>query len=481
MFGRDSARRRRIGFLVLPLGLLLLALLPFLQVGFMFLGRQLSPGESVAPAQAAWPVGGEVVSSLTPTLRWPALGGQPYEVGLFLEEDDGAITPVFAALTEARRLEVPAGVLAPDRHYLWLASAVDGGVADSHTGRFATATRAGTGDLTVSPAVCFLNPDTLLEGIDLEVTVPDGVVVEVILPDLLTAAGARRTVMEGSFRLPVRPTLALSTLVPDIGGAEEDLAAITVRTDEETVVVPVRFDASAQGRFLRAAVSGFDPLLDTPAFANFAEGLLARMTQGTCLGMVLAARQSFESCGECGQRGPCWCPRLRLRSMLDPDGVKEEMNFLHLANLNPGNWSAAVASALTSASQHDVAAELLTGLHRGGPVPLAILEERTAGEGPGMGHAVLAYAVHEFEDLYLVYLYDPDRVLRQGEPLRSFMVLSRKPGLAGRVLFATASGLEAVEVHVLPDSRLLTDVPRELSRTLSSLDIRLSREWMDGR
>jgi hypothetical protein len=472
MFTRTKRLRTRL--LLLLLAVVAFVAFPFVQVGFMLMGHQLSPDRVQEPVRTVWPVEGEQISTLTPTIRWPATEASGWEVTLY-KVDSGRALPVLMANLSSGKLAVPPATLDDDAGYSWAAVPSDGAQVASHAGSFRTATRNRQGPLAVSPSVYTVSPATFRHGIQLDVTAPHDMTVEVLLPDVLTAGGSRRVVMTGSFRLPVRPSLEISQLETATVMDLDALATITIRTEEYEVSVPVRFDVSEQGHFIRAVRSGFNPLLDTPAFANFADGLLAKVTRGTCLGMVLAARQSFARCNACESAGNCWCPRLRLRSLIQGEEVKEEMNFLHLANFNPGNWSTAVSSALTDESQPDVADEVLSSLRGGIPVPLAILERRGPAQGPGLGHAVLAYAAHEFEDHHIFFVYDPDRTHLNGDAQRSFVLIPKTEQGSADVIFRGVGGEEHVEVYTLPDSAILDTLSPRLAGLFTSVDRQLAR------
>jgi hypothetical protein len=464
----------RTSFLLLLLAVIGFVAFPFVQVGIMLMGHQLSPAHEVESVRTVWPVDGEQLSTLTPTIRWPSAEATSWSVTLH-KVDTEQKSPVLTAELSSGKLAVPPATLDDDAVYTWAAVPSDGAQVASHAGSFRTSTRSRQGPLAVSPSVYTVSPATFRHGLQFDVTAPDGMTVEVLLPDVLTAGGSRRVVMTGSFRLPVRPALEISQLETSEVLGLDGLATISFLADEFEVSVPVRFDVSEQGHFIRAVKSGFDPVLDTPAFANFADGLLAKVTRGTCLGMVLAARQSFAHCNACEKAGDCWRPRLRLRSLLEGDIVKEEMNFLHLANLNPGNWSTAVSSALTDESQPDVASEVLVNLRAGVPVPLAILERRGPAQGPGLGHAVLAYAAHEFEDHHIIFVYDPDRTHRKGDAQRSFVLVPKAEQGRPDVIFRGVGGEEHVEVYTLPDSAILDTLSPRLAGLFTSVDRQLAR------
>lgn len=467
-------RRARTFLLLLLLMVVAFVVSPFIQVGFMLMGHQLSPGRSAEPTRAVWPVDNERISTLTPTIRWPSTTGGSWSVTLY-REGSNELSRVLSASLTSSRLAVPFETLEDDTEYSWQAVLMDGTQVASHYGSFHTATRSRQGPLAVSPSVYTVSPTTFRNGLLLDVTAPDDATVEVLLPDILTAGGSRRVVMVGSFRLPVRPSLTISNIATAAALDRDQLATITIQGAGHSMQIPVRFDVSEQGHFIRSVRSGFNPVLDTPAFANFADGTLARVTRGTCLGMVLSARQSFLRCADCPDGADCWCPRLRLRSLVDGPGVREEMNFLHLANLNPGNWSTAVSSALTDESQPDVVGEVLTSLQRGSPVPLAILEHRGPTQRPALGHAVLAYAAHEFEDHFLLFVYDPDRTHQRGDAQRSIVLVPKVARGGANVIFVGTSGEEHVEIYTLPESALLDSLSPRLAGLFTSLDRQLAR------
>ncbi len=467
-------RSPRAILLLLLLAVVAFVAFPFIQVGFMLMGRQLSPAPAVEHLHTVWPINGEQLSTLTPTIRWPAAAAADWDVTLY-KVDSGQRLEVLTARLASGKLMLPPSTLDDDSGYSWAAVPSDGRQVASHEGSFRTATRTRQGPLAVSPSVYTVSPATFRNGVQLDVTAPDGATVEVHLPAILTAGGSRRVVMTGGFRLPIRPSLAISQLETSTVLGLGELATITIRSGRFEVAVPVRFDVSEQGSFVGAVRSGFDPLLDTPAFANFADGLLAKVTRGTCLGMVLSAQQSFSHCNACEKSGDCWCPRLRLRSLVEGEAVREEMNFLHLANLNPGNWSTAVSSTLTDESQPDVASEVLSRLHGGVPVPLAILERRGPAEGPGLGHAVLAYAAHEFEDHHIFFVYDPDRTHRRGDAQRSFILVPKAERGASDVIFRGVGGEEHVEIYTLPDSTILDTLSPRLAGLFTTVDRQLAR------
>jgi hypothetical protein len=463
----------RSGSLVLLLLLALFATLPLVKVGFILLGHRLSPQQRTTPPHSIWPSHETRISTLTPTIRWPAREATRYEVTLSSGDERGRI--IHRASSDDGRLPIPVGLLADDQSYSWRATPTGTPDGLAFAGDFRTGTRVRRGQLVVSPSVYNISLQAYREGIKMDIDAPREALVELVLPGVLTAGGTRLVAMTGGFQLVVRPALELAMLSPEALSSSSLLGEIVVRSETDEVRVPVRFDVSDQGRFLRSVVSGFDPLLDTPAFANFAQGVLATVTRGTCLGMVLAAQQSYLGCRECAEKRDCWCPRLRLRSLMNPEMVKEEMNFLHLANFSPLNWSTAVTSTLTEASQPEVVGHILGRLRDRHPVALALLDHAVESGGPALGHAVLAYAAHEFEDHTIFFVFDPDRVATSGDPLRSFIVVPRASSPGAPMHFQSVGGEERVEVHALPDANLLTSLTPRLAGVFSTVDRELVR------
>ena len=474
---RTPSHRARIGVVVGLLFLLFLAL-PFFRIGFSFIGRSISPGSrGEGTTIMPWPVRSEVVATLTPTLRWPAIPGSGYLLTVF--EEPGTIVPpaaIFTSVSTINRLTIPEQILIADRSYRWQVESSSGAGQTIQEGCFTTASQVRDSGLLVTPAVYPINFNTLRHGLRLDITVVRNQEIEVVLPAILTAGGARHIRMNGSFELPVFPAENLVRMpVPDGGTSLHDPGQIIIRTADAEVAIPVRFDGSSLGGLLRTVKTGFDPLLDTPNFSNFVDGLLASVTQGTCLGMVLLARQAFVDSTHCRNSLNHWCPRLRLQSILEAHRLKQEMNFLHLANLDPQNWSVAVPALMTDDGQYQLAAELLGSLSVGMPVPVALISPRRQGTESGeAGHAILVYAVHEFEDFYIFWVYDPDHISFPGDPIRNYLAISKTGEPAGQVRYTGPDKLDGVEAYVLPEFGTLSRLSPVVAHTFSALDTTLA-------
>jgi hypothetical protein len=427
-----------------------------------------------------WPASGEVLGTLTPTLRWPATGQAEYEVTLMAVSPADGERTVSTFLTSENRLAVPEGTLVPDGAYRWFVSPLGEGEARwLFEGRFSTTTSIAASGLQVSPAVIEIDLAMLQGGKALRVQAPESMDVEIELPPYLTAGGSGRIVGSGTFSVRLELSARYPETLPAAGEGSSLPGEITIRAGQSVLLVPVVIDVSSLGELVRSARSGFDPVLDTPAFANFAEGLLARFTRGTCLGMVLAAESNYLRCAASAACPDCSCRRLRLRSLLAPGEVMNEMNFLHLANLDPQNWSLAVSSLVDSEGQNRAVGDVMGRLAEGRPVPLAILESSAgslSGERGNLGHAVLAYAAHEFEDVSVIYLYDPDSVAAPRKPLGMFLAAMKRGPWAGKVLRPGRETLEPTEVFVLPKSRVLSILSPVVAQPYSSLDGTLVRE-----
>jgi len=473
MLGRVLMSKKLLWVVALGAPALFLVILPALKAGMILLGHALSPAGPDAVAFAVSPGHGEVVGTLTPTLRWPPTGAEMYQVEV-VEDAGKDNVPVCSFQSALSSVRVPDGILEPERVYLWSVSAQGQEAGPVYTGRFSTATRVCSGRLCASPAAFPLSQDTLVGGATLAVTVPAGQPVVVELPESLTAAGRDRIAVSGSFSVLVRPSTRFG-LSPNqwrpVDGDE-----IRVRGGNDAVRIPLSVDASSLGAHVRTVASGFDPVADTPAFTNFASGMLANLTRGTCLGMVLAARRHFSQCRECMNKDTCACFRMRLQSLLDSESLRKEMNYLHLANLDPQNWSSALVSVVGSGSRRNVVGGVLAELRAGRPVPLALVAPGTgaAAAGKNIGHAVLAYVVHEFEDSFVLQVYDPDDEYVAGGALSSFLVARRTSGDTAQFLYGSASGWQAVDVFPLPDNALLEALAPYVSSPYSSLDSRLA-------
>jgi len=456
--------------------------LPLLNIGFAFLGKAISPLPRGTSTFSVWPSQGEVVGTLTPTLRWPGAGGGDYEISLYLATESQNVDRFSTLQVGRNRVTIPRGLLLEDQTYFWSVASVAGDSLEPlYSGSFSTTTSVKEEGFLVTPAAYHVNLHTLQQGIDFTFEGEEGALVEVFLPPVLSAGGADKISGTAPLTLNVRPSVKFSAA--SVGGpASGDLGRIEVRMAGARASLPVIVDVSSVGMLLRNVHSGFDPVLDTPVFPNFAEGVLATITNGTCLGMVLAAQAAYDACRECDGKSGCRCGRLRLRSMLEEEEVRQEMNFLHLANLDPQNWSLAVSSLVSRSGQFGIAAELLGSLREGRPVPVAVVSATTDGEpdASSMGHAVLVFSAHEFDDLYVFYVYDPDEVYRPRAPLASFLAVARNGSDTGRVLFFSRDGLREVEAYALPEPGVLTTLSPTVYHTFSSLDVRLATRLRTG-
>jgi len=461
--------------------LLALALLPpLLPLDLRLLGAGAgTDGPTASNPARPWPSNGEVVADLTPTLRWPST--EPgWTVHLFEERRNRQWVWVASIPAGEGRLELPEGLLEPDATYLWsVAAGVGDLVPVAFSGHFSTRQRVVSGPLSVAPAAFRIGLDTLLSGQELNVEAPAGGQVQVVLPEVLTIGGQRKLLVSGGFTARVEVSVRFSTV--DAGMLTQGLGAIEVRLGAHQVFIPVEMDVSRLGMPEEVVQSGFDPVMDTPGFANFTRGTLSQLTRGTCLGMVLSAREQFRECVSCTRRPDCLCLRMRLKSLLQEERVREQMDFLHLANLEPRNWSIAVSTLSGGAEEPRLEARLMKRLGLGDPVPVAMLA--TTPTDPtqpetALGHAVLAYGAILFTDTIVVFTYDPDDVPGADQPLTSFLWSSRREDLGFRR--PEAGGSVPVLAHLLPDTPLLVALPEGLTRTVAALDAELARR-MEGK
>lgn len=476
MWGRGRLKRKWLLWLAAIL-LLLVVITPFVKLGFIFLGRALSPAAMQETWYSSWPSNGEVVGTLAPTLRWPGRQEAQYVVDIY-EVKEGDIRWTNSLASTRPQLALPAGLLSADEEYYWSVSADLGGALEPlYAGRFSTATRLENTGITVAPATYRINVDSLLNGLELVVDSDGSDDVNIILPPGLTAAGKRKISGTGSFSVRVRPSTHFYCLKPDPEQPTR-LGEIEVHFGDSLLTVPIAVDVSNMGQLTRVTDTRFDPELDTPAFSNFADGLLAKLTNGTCLGMVLAVKEDFERRKSCRQDPALSCMPLRVRSLLQPEQLKRRMNYLHLANLDPQNWSLALTSVVGEDSQYGVRNELLTDLLDGNPVPVAVIssQDKAPDRSDVMGHAVLVYAAHAFDDYLLFHIYDPDVVHNKDGVNESFLVVKRDGSWHSRVLYASRDGLERVEIFKVPEPSIVKLLTPIASDAYSALDRGLAEQ-----
>ncbi|MBM4356390.1 MAG: hypothetical protein FJ109_21785 [Deltaproteobacteria bacterium] len=424
--------------------------------------------------QRPWPSNGEPVADLTPTLRWPS-DETGWEVRIYRERSDHQWVWVAAVPAEAGRFEVPPGVLEPDSTYLWTVG--DGGIdlgSVAFSGHFSTRQRVRSGPLSVAPAAFRIGIETLLVGQELDVDAPADAQVQVVLPDVLTVGGQRKLLVSGSFTARVEVSNRFSTV--DEARLAGGLGSIEIRLGSHQVRVPVELDVSRLGMPERVVQTGFDPVMDTPGFANYTQGTLSQLTRGTCLGMVLAVREQFRECVRCTRQPDCLCMRMRLRSLVQETRVREQMSFLHLANLEPRNWSVAVSTLSGAPDGERLARRLMDRLGKRDPVPVAIVStERPDPARPeaSLGHAVLAYGAIVLTDTVVVFTYDPDDVPAGDQPIRGILWSSRQGDL--RFRRSDGGGSSPVRAYLLPETPLLTELPEGLTRTVVAMDEELAR------
>ena len=470
MIGRAQLKRRWLIWLAAAV-LVAVVAVPFVRLGFVFLGRALSPSAPPDTYYSSWPANGEVVGTLTPTLRWPSTDTSGYVVDIY-ELDDGDIRWANSLATVSDQLAIPDGLLEGDHEYYWSVSADrPDGLEPLYAGRFSTAMRVQVPGITVAPAVFRVNVDSLLNGLELVVETDGSSDVQLILPEGLTASGKSKVSGVGSFSVRVRPSVQFF----EMQASADDptlLEQIVIRFGEAKLDIPVRVDVSNVGQLQRVVKTRFEPALDTPAFANFADGLLAKITRGTCLGMVLSVNETFLRRVSCQDDPTLSCMPMRIRSLVNPEAEKKRMSYLHLANLDPQNWSLALTSVVGEDSQYGVWNELLADLTKGAPVVVAVISpaEQAKEAADNMGHAVLVYAAHVFDDYLIFHIYDPDMIYRKGAVNETFLVVKRDGSWHGSVLYASSDGLDRVEIFKVPEPSIVKLLSPLASAPYTALD-----------
>jgi hypothetical protein len=451
--------------------LLVLTLLPpFLELDQRLLGAGAPAEQAVVQGPLKpWPIDGEAVADLTPTLRWPSV--EPgWTVHIYQQRVDGQLVWVASIPADPGRLEVPPGVLEADAAYVWtvMAGATEPSPV-AFSGNFTTRQRLVAGPLSVAPAVFRIGLETLLSGQEIDVEAPAGAPVEMQLPEVLTLGGQSKLMVTGGFSARVQVSVRFSQV--DADALARGLGHIRLRLGAHVVSVPVELDVSRLGMPEEVVQTGFDPVMDTPGFSNFTGGTLSQLTRGTCLGMVLASRQKFRECVQCSRLQDCLCMRMRLESLVGEERVRERMSFLHLANLEPRNWSIAVTTLSGTEGRGNLTSRLLERLRSGDPVPVAMLSAARvdpARPESNLGHAVLAYGAILFTDTVVIFTYDPDEIPGGDRPLTAFLWGKRKGD--SRFRRADAGGSVPIQAHLLPDTPLLAGLPEGLTRTVAALD-----------
>jgi len=378
------------------------------------------------------------------------------------------------------RMPIPEGLLEADRVYYWSVSAdLNGEPSAVYAGRFSTATRLCDDVACVAPASLLLGPESLLNGAVIKVSVAVGHTATVLLPRTLTADGADGITVSGQTAIVVKPSTRFGFEARSGHAASSSAGEIRVRHDRGELRVAVAADPSKLGAYVKAVKSGFDPVADTPIFTNFAGGVLSGITKGTCLGMVLAVKSHYMDCATCSGRAICSCMRLRLRSLVEPDSLRSEMNYMHLANLDPQNWSVALASVVGAGDGIDVVAEIVEELKEGAPVVVALVSPGRGGRDGNaaqLGHAVLVYEALEFEDYYLFQAYDPDDAYETGSAQRAFLLARKGSAGAARFQYGGTGAFVPVDVFTVSGSHLLSALAPIISDTYSELDGELAEK-----
>ena len=306
-----------------------------------------------------------VVLTLEPTFQWPG-GNGPW---LFSLEEEGAKGEGgFEKRTESNRLILPEGVLRPDRAYRWRVVTLDrsGEEEDEVVVRRlrtqkAAVSRGGEGDLWVYPSQYVLRRRHFYSPLALEVRFPGGYHIE--LPDELVFMDGRRGIdAHGSavFSLQFAPSMA--------GNEVAEWGEVIVSAPGEELTIPLSLDPVDLGELLETGDPGFWLYEDTPAFSNFEESVLARLTQGTCVGIAMTVKLFFERArygGGVGEVADNFGPVAILKALvlgrpLVFEGVgsfrelsqrragllRDIMSQLHLENLNPLNARSTMAEVL---------------------------------------------------------------------------------------------------------------------------------------
>ena len=441
------ARSRR-WLVVLPVVLVLLAAAGLaLFEGYVILFKE--PDE--APVAQHYPPDRAVVATSRLRLEWPAEEGTGRWEVRVARESGGA---TYAAEVSQEFVELPFGVLKPGESYRWSLHRVSFlGLAEEEPvwqARFSTAAAAAAGSgsntLTVFPARLLLGVREIAGGAAIEVTHASRAVIR--LPDALVFSDGSRTA-EGTGAWAAYPLVDLARAATD----PEMWGEVTVEGDGVTLRIPVGPDEKTLGAFQEGVSTRFDPYRDTPAWANFTAGGLSELTQGTCLGIVLAVKLFWEQV-EYGERPGVDATQLTpagvlesilsgrplvfrtslsFRDLADKQEqlLTEVMSLLHFENLNPENWTATVRAILGD-SEDDFVAGVWRDLTDGNLAVAAgfRLRKKVAKAGGDLrsfavldsGHAFLAYRGWRFADTTLLAVYDPNLEYSGTRPMTTVLI-----------------------------------------------------------
>jgi len=436
----------KIGLAAL-LTILILAVL-FLLYVFLFKVPDQSVEEHIYPPH------GSLVQKRMEEFRWPDDGTTEWEFRIA----DGHGKVLFFTRIRTNRVTLPYTLLEPGTYYSWELFRIDeDGDADIDPvidNRFRTARNATMATfwrpLHVFPDRVTIRPVEMIFGITVEISHqgPFSIMLpnELVFPD-----GEKAYESSGTVLLHLRWDFAHAA------GRPEQWGKIVIRAGGAPKAIPV-VPVMEQGcAFVREANLGFDPYTDTPSFANFSRSLFSRLTEGTCVGIVLVVKLFFERVAFGPGSGPradrlssiklveamLTNRRLVVTSTADfrdlsdkrSDLIMDLMSELHYENLNPTNVTETIKAVLfenwaerTEQALWNLLAEGRLALVAGFRLRRKVLKtwkNLASFAVLDSGHSILAFRGWEFENASVFAVYDPNFEYAENYPRRTVLVFRK--------------------------------------------------------
>lgn len=476
---KTASPRRQVIWKCVRIGLLAALVLAVLSVLFLLYVLLFKiPDEYVS--EPAAPAHGALVQQRAQAFRWEDDGSPQWEFRI-LDGDDKML--YFQRVT-TNRVVVPEHVLEAEKHFTWEVASLDKyGKLDEMvmSRRFRTAAEVIAKTLWrpvhVFPDRLTVRAEEMVYGFRLEISHSGPW--RVTLPQELVFADGEKSYDGWSARL-----LYLKWDYSRAAGPPAKWGPVKVWVAGQPIEIPLVSDREGPSHFIRDVSPGFDPYRDTPSFANFSRSLFSRLTQGTCVGIVLAVKlfhESVDFSDRAGMSAEQLAPADLIESMVGgrrlvvssspdfkelsrkrADLVMSLMSELHFENLSPGNIKASLRAILLDDWAARTEKELWRQLSRGklGLVAgfrlrrkvVKTLEDLVSFTLLDSGHAMLVYRGWQFKDATVFAVYDPNYEYFPERPLVTVLVFRR----GGKPAYYSLGELVPAMVRFLPlkDSRL---------------------------
>lgn len=428
--------------------------------------------------ETAWPPEGVRIQDTEPTFSWPGTDDAEFLFEVLANDPPGP--PLHTIVTGENRVKLPYGTLLPNRSYRWRVSPMTSEgrvhVEPLLERSFRTAQRGVLKtfwrELEVFPSRLEVTPHEMLESLSLQVSYHGPW--RVSLPDALVFFDGEKH-LSGSGNTVVHFYFDQGRAAGDAGHWQPIRIWAGGRSLEVPLIPGTRPDAS----FISGVAPHFSPYDDTPSFANFERSLLSRLTQGTCVGIVLVVKLFFERV-DFGQGGTgvggdfltatrllnavLTSSRIAVRSSTSfrdladkqPDLVMALMSSLHFENLNPRHLRETLAALFGDGEQGRTAEDLMAALASGQlPVVAGFRVRRkvfklrdTLGRFSVLdaGHAFLVYRGWRYGDATVFAVYDPNFEYRLDHPRRTTLIFYED----GRTAYFVGNEPQAELVRFVP-------------------------------